>query len=124
MPMGFLVIKEVVNSLPLTALKCSSDLVQYVGGRIWGLSMLRWAPVSIRPITGTGRWNFEGKIWSLMEGIGTVVSRDSNCWWKILGTGHCLSHQRSFVVRTQFHHWVHLVQRNRIPVHPCLESSR
>jgi len=41
--------------------------------------MLRWAPVSIRPIAGMGLWNFEGKIWSLMDGIGTVVSRESDC---------------------------------------------
>ena len=33
-PMGFLVTKEVVNRLPLTALKYSSDWVQESGGRI------------------------------------------------------------------------------------------
>ena len=81
--MGLLLIKEVVKNLPLTALKFSSYFVQYLGGRILGFNMLRWAPVSIRPIAGMGLWNFEGKIWSLMEGIGTVVSRDNNCWWKI-----------------------------------------
>ena len=30
-PMGFLVIREVVNSLPFTALKCSSDWIQESG---------------------------------------------------------------------------------------------
>ncbi|KAH9686201.1 hypothetical protein KPL70_014283 [Citrus sinensis] len=53
------------------------DSIQYSRGRICGFNMLRWAPVSMRPIAGMGLWNFEGKIWSLMDGMGTVVSRDS-----------------------------------------------
>ena len=78
--MGLLVIKEVVKILPLTTLKFSSYFVQYLDGRILRFNMLLWAPVSMRPIAGMGLWNYEGKIWSLMEGIGTVVSRDSNSW--------------------------------------------
>ncbi|KAH9801878.1 hypothetical protein KPL71_001190 [Citrus sinensis] len=74
---------EVVNNLPLTALKCSLYSVQYFGGRICGFNMLHWAPVSMRPIAGTSLWNFEGKIWSLMDGIGIEVLRDNICWWKM-----------------------------------------
>jgi len=37
----------------------------------------------MRPIAGMGLWNFVVKMWSLMDGIGTIVSRDINCWWKI-----------------------------------------
>ncbi|KAH9671287.1 hypothetical protein KPL70_017312 [Citrus sinensis] len=75
-PLG-MIWREVVNSLPLTALKCSSYSIQYSGGRIWGFNMLCWAPVSIKPIAGMGLWNFKGKIWSFMDYMGTVVSRDS-----------------------------------------------
>ena len=36
--------------------------------------------VSRSPMAGRGLWNLEGKMWSFMEGIGMVVSRDKSCW--------------------------------------------
>ena len=35
-----------------------------------GFIILLWAPVSRRPMAGIGPWNLEGKMWSLIEGIG------------------------------------------------------
>ena len=81
-PMGFLVINVVVKSFPLTALKFSSKCCQDWDGIMFGLIILLWAPVSRSPMVGIGLWNFESKMWSFMEGIGMVVSRDKSCWWK------------------------------------------
>ena len=41
--------------------------------------MIFWAPVTRNPIASMGHWNFEVKIWSLMEGIGMEVFKDNNC---------------------------------------------
>ena len=44
-----------------------------------GFNILLWAPVSRSPMAGIGLWNLEGKMWSFIEGIGMVVSRDKSC---------------------------------------------
>ncbi|KAH9786758.1 vacuolar protein sorting-associated protein 51-like [Citrus sinensis] len=79
LPFGKLLIWKVEQLLGNITELTAGDVHHWSGGRIWEFNILRWASVSMRPIAGMGLWNFEGQIWSLMESIGTVVSRDSNC---------------------------------------------
>ena len=58
------------------------SIVLFKDGSMSGFNILCWAPVSRRPMAGIILWNLEGKMWSLMEGIRMVASRDSSCWWK------------------------------------------
>ena len=58
-----------------------------------GFIILLWAPVSRSPMAGIGLWNLEGKMWSFMEGIGMVVSRDKSCWWKQSETHYFHNHR-------------------------------
>ena len=39
--------------------------------------------MSMRAMAEIGLWNLEGKIWSLMEGIGMVVYKDKDYWCKM-----------------------------------------